>query len=273
MDRRLNEIGFIWDAFEAKSVITSPGDLSRPPCPPGGISLEDLSHLLPSRTVREARRWESNFLLLLQFRDREGHLRVPARHIEKNGYKLGFWLDNQRTQKKRGTLSLEKERRLNDIGFIWNVYEAHFDTMIRALKQFKQREGHCNVSEKHIECLEDGVKLKLGNWIRNQRGRPGRQMREALGADNREKVLASMGVKWSNPKQEIDDQALFDRNFDLLLVFNEREGHVRVPIQHQESANDHLGEWLKNQRSLHRNGLLELDRQKWLEVAGVTWEI
>jgi hypothetical protein len=210
--------------------------------------------------------------LLLQFRDREGHLRVPARHVEDN-HKLGNWIDKQRTQKRKRKLCPEKERRLNDIGFIWDVYEAQFDTMIRALTQFKQREGHCNVSEKLIECLDGGVKLKLGAWMKNQRAQRARQGRGALGATTREKLLESMGVKWNNQRQEIGiDQALFDRNFDLLMVFNEREGHVRVPNQHQESANDHLGYWLKNQRSLHRNGLLELDRQKWLEVAGVTWE-
>jgi hypothetical protein len=47
---------------------------------------------------------------------------------------------------------------------------------------------------------------------------------------------------------------------------------VRVPIRHQESATDHLGDWLKKQQTLHRRGALELDRQKWLEVAGVTWD-
>ena len=61
----------------------------------------------------------------------------------------------------------------------------------------------------------------------------------------------------------------FDSNFDLLLAFEEREGHVRVPIKHQKRD---LGAWLAAQGSLYRHGLLELDRQKWLEVAGVTWE-
>jgi hypothetical protein len=72
--------------------------------------------------------------------------------------------------------------------------------------------------------------------------------------------------------QEISEE-FFDRNFDLLLVFQEREGHVRVPIKHQESANDNLGSWLGNLLSLYRNGKLDLDRQKWLEIAGVTWEL
>jgi hypothetical protein len=222
----------------------------------------------PPCPSQASRRWESNFLLLLQFRDREGHLRVPTYHVE-DGHKLGSWICMNRAQQKSGTLYPERLRRLNEIGFIWNAQDARFDTMIRALTQFKQREGHCNVSQKHIEHLDGGVKLKLGSWVKSQRGR---QVRGALSVANTEKLLERrLAVKWTNHKQEID-QALFDRNFDLLLVFKEREGHVRVPTQHQESANDHLGEWLKKQRSLHRNGLLELDQQKWLEVAGVTWE-
>ena len=58
----------------------------------------------------------------------------------------------------------------------------------------------------------------------------------------------------------------------MLLAFKERKGHVRVPIEHQESATDNLEAWLGKQWSLHRYGLLELDRQKWLEVAGIPWE-
>jgi hypothetical protein len=218
-DRRLNEIGFIRDAREAKSVITTPGGMSlnlpprsgmstppnpycynssRPPRPssqanrgdsnvlllssltervspptsilttPGGMIL-NLSRS-PPRTVREASVWESNFLLLLQFRDREGHLRVPALHVE-DCQQLGAWTGKQRAKQRKGKLCPERERRLNDIGFIWNVNEAQFDTMIRALTQFQQREGHRNVLEKHIECLDGGVKFKLGAWVKNQRCR------------------------------------------------------------------------------------------------------
>ena len=65
--------------------------------------------------------------------------------------------------KKAVTLVSEKERRLNGIGFIWIPCEAKWDTMIRVLTQFKQREGHCNVSDQHFEYLLDGaVKDKLG---------------------------------------------------------------------------------------------------------------
>jgi hypothetical protein len=94
--------------------------------------------------------------------------------------------------------------------------------------------------------------------------------RGTLGA-KRAKLLESLGVKWKQSiRKEITGED-FDEHFDLLLVFKEREGHVRVPVNHQESVTDDLGAWLGNQRHLYRVGALELDRQKWLEVAGVTF--
>jgi hypothetical protein len=218
---------------------------------PGGMSL-NLSRPCPSQSSL----WDSNFLLLLQFRDREGHLRVPQRHFE-DGQKLGTWISRNRRQKRRGALCPEEERRLNEIGFIWNVNDAKFDTMFTALAQFKQREGHCNVSDACIEHLDGGGEFKIGAWLHQQ------QYQHRIGKldTKRWKQLESLGVKSKCRRHELGEE-LFDRNFDLLLVFKEREGHVRVPSQHQESANDYLGSWLGNQRSLHRNGLLELDRQK-----------
>jgi hypothetical protein len=201
---------------------------------------------------------------LTKFKQREGHLIVPKHYVE-DGKQLGRWIYTQRTQKRKGALCHEEERRLNEIGFIWNVNEK-WETMVAALTQFKQREGHCDVTRKHVEHLEGGVKIKLGDWLVSQRY----QRRCGTLNTKREQRLESLGVKWHNQRQEIAEEH-FDRYFGLLLVFKEREGHVRVPLKHQESANDYLGVWLGKQRHRHRNGRLELDRQKWLEVAGVTW--
>jgi uncharacterized protein (UPF0303 family) len=337
-ERRLNEIGFIWDARKAKSVITTPSGMSLNL--PRRSSMSSLPNPCcynssrPPRPSSQANRGDSNLLLLQQFREREGHLRVPTYHVEdgqnlgewistqraqqkagtlvsekerllneigfiwnahegswdsmlsalkvfkqreghlrvstyhvEDGQKLGEWISTQRAQQKAGTLGSDRERRLNEIGFIWTAHEGKWETMFRALTQFKQREGYCNASRRHIEHLDGNDKVSLGTWLSQQR----HQQRSELLDPKKVKRLESLGVKWNNQRQEKAD-AHFDRNFDLLLVFNEREGHVRVPCGHQESANDHLGKWLKHQRSLHRNGLLELDRQKWLEVAGVTWE-
>jgi hypothetical protein len=90
-------------------------------------------------------------------------LRVPSVHVE-DGERLGRWIDKHRAQKRKGTLGSEKERRLNEIGFIWNTLDGKWDIMFRALTQFKQREGHFRVPPKHVE---DGT--DLGSWNGRQR--------------------------------------------------------------------------------------------------------
>jgi hypothetical protein len=119
--------------------------------------------------------------------------------------------------------------------------------------------------------LDGGVQINVGLGLRDQRVCHGIG---TLDAERAKRLESPDGVnKWNDKTTAVQETAeeYFDRNFDLLLVFQEREGHVRVPIQHQESTNDNLGVWLGTQQALHKHGLLELDPQKWLEAAGVTW--
>ena len=87
-----------------------------------------------------------------------------------------------------------------------------------------------------MKHLDGGVlKLKLGAWLKIQRYQRGTL------DDTKEKLLESVGVNWRNCKLQNITKVHFDRNFDLLLGFQEREGHVRLRIEHQESATDNLG--------------------------------
>jgi succinate dehydrogenase/fumarate reductase flavoprotein subunit len=131
------------------------------------------------------------FRALTQFKQREGHLRVPMLHVEE-GLKLGCWNGDQKRMKKAGTLVPERERRLNEIGYIWTKErEGNWDCMFRALTQFKQREGHCNFS-----YLNRASNAELWNWLMTQRLYQGRGKLDA----KREKRLESLGVQWKNDK-------------------------------------------------------------------------
>jgi hypothetical protein len=50
--------------------------------------------------------------------------------------KVGHWVRMQRAQRRAKTLVSEEERRLDDVGFIWNPLDEFWDVMIRALTQF-----------------------------------------------------------------------------------------------------------------------------------------
>ncbi|KWT62500.1 helicase [Streptomyces albus subsp. albus] len=78
----------------------------------------------PRRT--QADKWAINYKAAKQFYEREGHLRVPRKHIEritvgedqeKHELRLGAWIGNQRS--RAATLSPERVEMLSAIGMRW----------------------------------------------------------------------------------------------------------------------------------------------------------
>ena len=65
-----------------------------------------------------AEQWEDGFSKLLEFKEREGHCRVPQRY-KLDEFSLGAWVPAQRETKD--SMSSERRQRLDDIGFVWYV--------------------------------------------------------------------------------------------------------------------------------------------------------
>ena len=91
-----------------------------------GVQRKKRSKLTPDRLRRLSEldfdwdpvfnKWQSGFQALIAFKKREGHCRVPGKHIE-NGYKLGQWVSIKRYE--RNDLSDERRKLLEEIGFLW----------------------------------------------------------------------------------------------------------------------------------------------------------
>ena len=62
--------------------------------------------------------WDERFQQLVEYKDQNGHCRVPAKKYEPNP-QLGLWVDRQRQLFKKNKLSPEQKERLEGIGFIW----------------------------------------------------------------------------------------------------------------------------------------------------------
>mmetsp|Transcript_52045 Transcript_52045/g.59026 ORF Transcript_52045/g.59026 Transcript_52045/m.59026 type:complete len:323 (-) Transcript_52045:172-1140(-) len=132
--------------------------------------------------------WEDMFTLLVQYQNREGNCHnVPQTHIEE-GENLGIWLSNQRQNKRKGTLTADRTRQLNDLDVVWVVNSTKsWNEMCTLLQEFKDREGHCNVPQSHVEEGEN-----LGVWLRNKRHI------KKKGEMGNEKIqqLENLGVVW-----------------------------------------------------------------------------
>src|SRR5215471_5962016 len=100
-------------------------------------------------------------VFLKRYKDREGHCRVPQNHKE-NHFRLGIWVSVQR--REQASMREQRRRKLDELGFIWDVNEADWEEGYSYLKLYKDREGHCRVPLDHEE---DG--FRLGGWVRTQR--------------------------------------------------------------------------------------------------------
>ncbi len=69
--------------------------------------------------------WEEAYNRLLQFADGESHSRVPVAYRDDDGFRLGQWVNVQRTNRGRGRLSEERQRRLEAVpGWVWDARKA-----------------------------------------------------------------------------------------------------------------------------------------------------
>ena len=131
-----------------------------------------------------ADQWEEGFSKYKQFKEREGHWKVPKIQKEE-GYQLGIWVISQRLKKDK--LSSNQIDRLDASGFVWDPYNEDWEEGFRKLQQFYEREGNCRVPAKHEE-----YGYNLGNWVHNKR------RRKDILNPNQIKKLDALGFVWAS---------------------------------------------------------------------------
>jgi hypothetical protein len=200
--------------------------------------------------------WDQGFTRLSDYEKEHGTTRVHKEY-RVDGFALGNWVAMQRRFNANGQLSAERIARLESLkGWSWNTLEDDWATGLERLQQFREREGHALVPQKHIE---DGY--PLGRWVLIQR-----------------QTRSKMAPERVRHREEIDGwawdalEALWLRNFELLKDFAHRERHTQVPYDFKIDAVQ-LGIWVWKQRQDARLGKLRADRRALLEqIPNWEWE-
>jgi hypothetical protein len=189
------------------------------------------------------------------------YLKASAIKLENGKRHIGYdhpdkilfnWATNQRALKRKGLLAPDREKTLDAIVFDWNpVDDSGWEKTFAKLVEFKAREGHCNVPQRHVEGT-----IPLGKWVNFQR-----VQRDSMPAERRQR-LDAIGVVWN-----VRDDA-WEKGFAALLAFKAREGHCNVPQRHIEQG-FRLGTWV-NSRRTNKNKLSD-ERKKRLDEIGFVW--
>ena len=75
--------------------------------------------------------------------------------------------------------------------------------------------------------------------------------------------MDELGFVWDSPYE-----MAWERAFNLLKIYKEREGHCCVPIHHKENG-FYLGHWARNQRRLKAR--MPIGRRQCLDALGFVW--
>lgn len=173
---------------------------------------------------------------LIEFKKERGHCNVPAKWAGNRS--LGAWVSIQRSQYKKGKLSSERIKKLENIGFVWDPISSAWEKSFSELEKFKKRFGHCRVKDSFKESLP------LANWVSRMR----RDFNKLL-PEQRERLIA-LGF---TPSVR---ESLKDNYMEQLAKFKKRFGHCNVPAKWKK--NPKLAFWVYTIRH-KRNALTKED--------------
>eukprot|EP00523_Entomoneis_sp_CCMP467_P006632 CAMPEP_0168732892 /NCGR_PEP_ID=MMETSP0724-20121128/8001_1 /TAXON_ID=265536 /ORGANISM="Amphiprora sp., Strain CCMP467" /LENGTH=343 /DNA_ID=CAMNT_0008779917 /DNA_START=113 /DNA_END=1144 /DNA_ORIENTATION=- len=111
--------------------------------------------------------WTEKFDELVEYRKTMGHCLVP--HTYHENLPLARWVKRQRYQfklmkeGKSSTMTPDRVRALEEIGFIWDSQGAAWSERLEELRQYRMRFGHCNVPSNYSENPQ------LATWVKCQR--------------------------------------------------------------------------------------------------------
>ena len=203
-------------------------------------------------TIEEA--WDFHLNELKLYKETNGDC-FPGRGFKTSrGTNLGSWCTGQRSKKKKGSLTNDQIKRLNEIGFVWN--QDNWTVVFGDLKRFKEKHGHCLPSRE----VKTSLGTNLGSWCSKQR------VKKANGSLSKDKIerLDKIGFVW--------DTNLWDFHFNELKRYKKKYGNCSPPQGTRASNGSDLGVWCTDQRIKKKKDKLSADQTTCLDELGFIWD-
>jgi hypothetical protein len=197
--------------------------------------------------------WDERYGELERYKEEHGHCRVPDEHVTADGFQLGAWVGTQRVTRDR--MPAERRKRLDALGFVWDVSDYQWEEGFAHLQAFVCEHGHCTVPALYTSAKG----FRLGNWVRVQR-----RSRDSMPADRKAR-LDALGFVWD----PLTDQ--WEEGFQHLQAYAKEHGHCRVRSDHVMADEYRLGKWVTVQRT--RGDRMPADRKARLDALGFNWKV
>ncbi len=196
--------------------------------------------------------WEEMFATLSVYKGKHGDCNVPDKWSENP--KLANWCGSQRAAYRKGQLSADRLKRLEQLGFEWNPHAVAWEEMFAELAAYKQAHGHCNVPAKSKN------NPRLGLWCDNQK----QDYKNNKLPSDRLNRLDQLGFVWDT------HAAAWEEMFAALTVHKQMHGNCNV--KQKWKGNLKLANWCGTQRTRYRKCKLSTEQVSQLEQLGFIWD-
>jgi len=187
-----------------------------------------------------------------------GHANVPWGYVTDDGFKLGEWVGNRRTEHTAGRFSPARFAELNALGMVWDALEAGYRIGVDHLRDYAAREGHTRVP--HGYATDDGFLLR--SWVANRRS----ERRAGTLSPAKVAELNALGMVW-DPLE-----ARYQTGLDHLRDYTAAQGHAGVAAGHVTDDGFKLGVWVASRRRDRQAGTLSPAKVAELNALGMVWD-
>lgn len=210
------------------------------------------------------RRWDEMYEELKTYFATHGDSDVPFR--SKEDRKLAAWVGQQRQRRKKGLITDEQVRLLDELKFTWQHRErGSWEDRLAEVAEFKTKNGHCEMP------MNIPGNPKLGRFVNTMRVQ---RNNGKLSADRVAK-LDALGFAWvSSSREEVAGKGInraWKTRYDELVQYKAIYGDCEVPYNWSE--NPELGRWVSQQRQQRKSGKLHLKRVEMLQAIGFDWGV
>jgi superfamily II DNA or RNA helicase len=239
----------------------------------GHLSAERIELLDSINMLWEHRRdipWKTGIEHAREYRETFGDLLVPVKYISPDGYKLGEWITYLRqiksNKERRGQLSEEKIKKLDELGMVWNKFDLSFEQNFAEAKKYYKENGNLLAPVNYV--TQDGI--KLGAWLHQMRCAKKETGKAQLG-EERIKRLNSIGMQWNVTEDN------WEKGYREAEKYYKANKNMQINTVTVTESGFPLGKWLYSQKLAYvgYKGRKQLapEKAKRLESIGMIFDM
>ncbi len=219
--------------------------------------------------------WRQNYEMLRTFRSEHPGIPVPGTLKNLSGKSLRDWQNAQITAYRKGKLSAEKIRLLQEIGVRLDPSDKWLEAF-QCAEDFYKKNGYLNFPK---DFTYQGIWMK--NWVEEQAEAYHGKSRKCL-TDQQRHLLEEIGIQYHSSLRE----KRWQENYRALAAYLAQQGQdespgrvgsreqprLSIPADLKSPNGTSLRGFLQTQRAKLKAGELPEDKQILLEKLGIVWE-